>query len=29
MPKGYWIAHVDVNNDEGYKACRRHSPASS
>ena len=20
MPKGYWIAHVDVHNDEGYKA---------
>lgn len=19
MPKGYWIAHVDVHNDEGYK----------
>lgn len=19
MPKGYWIAHVDVFNDEGYK----------
>jgi uncharacterized protein (DUF1330 family) len=19
MPKGYWIAHVDVSNDEGYK----------
>jgi uncharacterized protein (DUF1330 family) len=20
MPKGYWIAHVDVHNPEGYKA---------
>ena len=20
MPKGYWIGHVDVSNDEGYKA---------
>lgn len=20
MPKGYWIAHVDVSNPEGYKA---------
>ena len=19
MPKGYWIAHVDVNDPEGYK----------
>ena len=19
MPKGYWIAHVDVSDDEGYK----------
>jgi len=20
MPKGYWIAHVDVSNPDGYKA---------
>lgn len=20
MPKGYWIAHVDISNPEGYKA---------
>lgn len=20
LPKGYWIAHVDVNDPEGYKA---------
>ena len=20
MPKGYWIAHIDVTNPDGYKA---------
>ena len=27
MPKGYWIAHVDVHNDEGYKAYAGANPA--
>jgi uncharacterized protein (DUF1330 family) len=27
MAKGYWIAHVDVNNDEGYKAYAAANPA--
>jgi uncharacterized protein (DUF1330 family) len=27
MAKGYWIAHVDANNDEGYKAHAAASPA--
>ena len=25
MAKGYWIAHVDVNDDEAYKPMRRQS----
>ena len=33
MAKGYWIVHVDVTNDEGYKpyaaANRRDLPANS
>lgn len=27
MPKGYWIARVDVNNEEGYKAYAAANPA--
>jgi uncharacterized protein (DUF1330 family) len=27
MAKGYWIAHVDVNNDDGYKAYAAANPA--
>jgi uncharacterized protein (DUF1330 family) len=27
MPKGYWIAHVDVSNDEGYKPYAAANPA--
>ncbi|KAB2884427.1 MAG: DUF1330 domain-containing protein [Pseudorhodoplanes sp.] len=27
MPKGYWIARVDVDNDEGYKAYAAANPA--
>ncbi len=27
MPKGYWIAQVDVNNDEGYKSYGAANPA--
>ena len=27
MPKAYWIAHVDVHNDEGYKAYAAANPA--
>jgi uncharacterized protein (DUF1330 family) len=27
MPKDYWIAHVDVHNDEGYKAYAAANPA--
>jgi uncharacterized protein (DUF1330 family) len=27
MPKGYWIARVDVNSDEGYKAYAMANPA--
>jgi uncharacterized protein (DUF1330 family) len=27
MPKGYWIAHVDVSNDEGYKPYTVANPA--
>jgi len=27
MPKGYWIARVDVNNDEGYKPYAAANPA--
>jgi len=27
MPKGYWIARVDVNNDEGYKPYALANPA--
>ena len=26
-PKGYWIARVDVNNDEGYKPYALANPA--
>lgn len=26
MAKGYWIARVDVNNDEGYKAYAAANP---
>ena len=26
MPKGYWIAHVDVSNDEGYKPYAAANP---
>ena len=29
MAKGYWIARVDVHNDEGYKAYARPTPRSS
>jgi uncharacterized protein (DUF1330 family) len=27
MAKGYWIAHVDVDNDEGYKPYAAANPA--
>ena len=27
MAKGYWIAHVDVHNDEGYQAYAAANPA--
>jgi uncharacterized protein (DUF1330 family) len=27
MPKGYWIARVDVKNDEGYKPYAAANPA--
>jgi uncharacterized protein (DUF1330 family) len=27
MAKGYWIARVDVNNDEGYKPYAAANPA--
>ena len=27
MPKAYWIAHVDVRNDEGYKPYAAANPA--
>ena len=27
MAKGYWIAHVDVTNDEGYKPYAAANPA--
>jgi uncharacterized protein (DUF1330 family) len=27
MPKGYWIAHVDVSSDEGYKPYAAANPA--
>jgi uncharacterized protein (DUF1330 family) len=27
MPKGYWIARVDVSNEEGYKAYAAANPA--
>ena len=27
MAKGYWIARVDVNNDEGYKGYATANPA--
>jgi uncharacterized protein (DUF1330 family) len=27
MPKGYWIAHVDVHSEEGYKAYAGANPA--
>lgn len=27
MAKGYWIAHVDVTNDEGYKPYTVANPA--
>jgi uncharacterized protein (DUF1330 family) len=27
MPKGYWIAHVDVSDDEGYKPYAAANPA--
>ena len=27
MPKGYWIAQVDVNSDEGYKPYAAANPA--
>ena len=27
MAKGYWIARVDVHNDEGYKAYAQANPA--
>jgi uncharacterized protein (DUF1330 family) len=26
MPRGYWIAHVDVGNDEGYKPYAAANP---
>jgi uncharacterized protein (DUF1330 family) len=27
MPKGYWIAHVDVSNADGYKPYATANPA--
>ena len=27
MAKGYWIGHVDVHNDEGYKPYAAANPA--
>jgi uncharacterized protein (DUF1330 family) len=27
MPKGYWIARVDVNNEDGYKSYAVANPA--
>jgi len=27
MARGYWIAHVDVSNDEGYKPYAAANPA--
>jgi uncharacterized protein (DUF1330 family) len=27
MPKGYWIARIDVSNDEGYKVYAGNNPA--
>ena len=27
MAKGYWIAHVDVSSDEGYKPYAAANPA--
>jgi uncharacterized protein (DUF1330 family) len=27
MAKGYWVAHVDVHNDEGYKPYAAANPA--
>ena len=27
MPKGYWIAHVDVSDEEGYKPYAAANPA--
>ncbi len=27
MAKGYWVAHVDVHNEEGYKAYAAANPA--
>ena len=27
MAKGYWIGHVDVHNEEGYKAYAAANPA--
>jgi uncharacterized protein (DUF1330 family) len=27
MPKGYWIARVDVHNDDGYKPYAAANPA--
>ena len=27
MPKAYWIAHVEVRNDEGYKPYAAANPA--
>jgi uncharacterized protein (DUF1330 family) len=27
MPKGYWIAHVDVQNEDGYKTYAAANPA--
>jgi uncharacterized protein (DUF1330 family) len=27
MAKGYWIAHVDVNNEDGYKPYALANPA--
>jgi uncharacterized protein (DUF1330 family) len=26
MPKGYWIAHVDVQNEDGYKTYAAANP---
>ena len=27
MPKGYWIARVDVHNEDGYKSYAAANPA--